>query len=117
MTPGSTFEGVSGNYGLLDQVAALEWVKRNIGAFGGSAGNVTIAGESAGALSVMYLMTAPAARGLFHKAVAQSAYMVSAPGLRFQMSSGSHLSSIRLSQIKHHMAPLNACSDTIKRSS
>ena len=75
-------DGVSGNYGLLDQIAALEWVQRNIGAFGGSAGNVTIAGESAGALSVMYLMTAPAARGLFHKAVAQSAYMVSAPGLR-----------------------------------
>lgn len=73
---------VSGNYGLLDQIAALEWVKRNIGAFGGDAGNVTIAGESAGALSVMYLMTAPAARGLFHKAVAQSAYMVSAPALR-----------------------------------
>ncbi|WP_447953760.1 carboxylesterase/lipase family protein [Sphingopyxis chilensis] len=79
-------DGVSGNYGLLDQVAALEWVKRNIGAFGGSAGNVTIAGESAGALSVMYLMTAPAARGLFHKAVAQSAYMVSAPGLRERLS-------------------------------
>src|SRR3546814_7606509 len=52
-------DGVSGNYGLLDQVAALQWVQRNIGAFGGSAGNVTIAGESAGALSVMYLMTAP----------------------------------------------------------
>lgn len=75
-------DGVSGNYGLLDQIAALQWVKRNIGAFGGSAGNVTIAGESAGALSVMYLMTAPPARGLFHKAVAQSAYMVSAPALR-----------------------------------
>src|SRR3546814_1412155 len=75
-------DGVSGNYGLLDQVAALQWVQRNIGAFGGSAGNVTIAGESAGALSVMYLMTAPAGRGLFHKAVAQSAYMVAAPGLR-----------------------------------
>ena len=73
---------VSGNYGLLDQIAALEWVKRNIGAFGGDGGNVTIAGESAGGLSVMYLMAAPAARGLFHKAVAQSAYMVSAPGLK-----------------------------------
>src|SRR3546814_20197461 len=73
-------DGVSSNYGLLDQIAALEWVQRNIGAFGGSAGNVTIAGESAGALSVLYLMTAPAARGLFHKAVAQSAYMVSESG-------------------------------------
>lgn len=75
-------DGVSGNYGLLDQVAALEWVKANIGAFGGDPANVTIAGESAGALSVMALMAAPSARGLFHKAVAQSAYMVSAPALR-----------------------------------
>ncbi|PKP99600.1 MAG: carboxylesterase [Alphaproteobacteria bacterium HGW-Alphaproteobacteria-13] len=74
-------DGVSGNYGLLDQIAALQWVKANVGAFGGDAANVTIAGESAGALSVMYLMAAPAARGLFHKAIAQSAYMVSAPGL------------------------------------
>ena len=75
-------DGVSGNYGLLDQIAALEWVKANIGAFGGDTGNVTIAGESAGALSVMYLMTAPKARGLFHKAIAQSAYMISTPSLR-----------------------------------
>jgi para-nitrobenzyl esterase len=75
-------DGVSGNYGLLDQIAALEWVKGNISAFGGDAGNVTIAGESAGALSVMYLMTAPKARGLFHKAIAQSAYMISTPSLR-----------------------------------
>lgn len=75
-------EGVSGNYGLLDQIAALAWVKANVGAFGGDPANVTIAGESAGALSVMALMAAPSARGLFHKAIAQSAYMVSAPALR-----------------------------------
>jgi para-nitrobenzyl esterase len=72
----------SGNYGLLDQIAALRWLKRNIAAFGGDAANVTIAGESAGALSVMYLMAAPEARGLFAKAIAQSAYMISTPQLR-----------------------------------
>lgn len=73
---------VSGNYGLLDQIAALQWVHDNIAAFGGDPGNVTIAGESAGALSVMYLMASPQARGLFHRAIAQSAYMISTPELR-----------------------------------
>ncbi|MGA9352951.1 MAG: carboxylesterase family protein [Terriglobales bacterium] len=75
-------DGVSGNYGLLDQIEALRWVKRNIGSFGGDPSNVTIAGESAGALSVMYLMAAPAARGLFSKAIAESAYMISMPELK-----------------------------------
>jgi para-nitrobenzyl esterase len=74
--------GVSGNYGLLDQIEALKWVRNNISAFGGDASNVTIAGESAGALSVMYLMAAPPARGLFAKAIAESAYMISTPELR-----------------------------------
>lgn len=73
---------VSGNYGLLDQIEALRWVNRNIKAFGGNPDNVTIAGESAGALSVMYLMVAPDAHGLFAKAIAQSAYMISTPQLR-----------------------------------
>jgi para-nitrobenzyl esterase len=64
--------GVAGNYGTLDQIAALEWVRDNIGAFGGDADNVTIFGESAGGESVMHMMTSPLARGLFHKAISQS---------------------------------------------
>lgn len=60
------------NWGTLDQICALEWVRDNIGVFGGDANNVTIFGESAGGSAVLSLMAAPAASGLFHRVVAQS---------------------------------------------
>jgi para-nitrobenzyl esterase len=64
--------GSLANYAIMDQIAALEWVRRNIVVFGGDPGNVTICGESAGGMSIHILMTAPAAAGLFQKAIVQS---------------------------------------------
>ncbi|MFX1340695.1 MAG: carboxylesterase/lipase family protein, partial [Promethearchaeota archaeon] len=64
--------GKTANVGLLDQVAALKWVKENIEAFGGDPKNVTIFGESAGSVSVCTLMAMPSAKGLFHRVIAQS---------------------------------------------
>lgn len=70
----------SGNYGILDQVAALKWVHRNIAKFGGDPGNVTIVGQSAGSMSVLLLQSSPLTKGLIHRAIGMSGGMGAGPG-------------------------------------
>jgi len=80
--PGLTKESgrnASGNYAILDQLAALRWVKNNIAAFGGDADNVTIAGQSAGSFSVNFLVASPLGKGLFQKAIGESGATFSTP--------------------------------------
>jgi para-nitrobenzyl esterase len=86
----------SGNYGLMDQQAALKWVQANIGAFGGDRTNVTIFGESAGGLSVHSQLASPGAAGLFHKAIVQSgAYSnLRMPSLAIAETTGTTLSTL-----------------------
>ncbi|HEY2560771.1 MAG TPA: carboxylesterase family protein [Caldimonas sp.] len=82
-------QGASGNYGLMDQQAAMRWVQRNIRHFGGDANNVTIFGESAGGLSVHAQLASPLPAGLFHKAIVESgAYALSQPSLTMAQASG-----------------------------
>jgi para-nitrobenzyl esterase len=92
-------DSASGNYALLDQIAALKWVRNNITAFGGDPSRVTIAGQSAGAMSVNMLIVSPLAKGLFHRAIAESGSSlgrmtmqslkdVEAAGVKFMESKG-----------------------------
>jgi para-nitrobenzyl esterase len=84
-------QGISGNYTLLDMVAALQWVQRNIASFGGDPGNVTIWGESAGASSVALLMVVPQAAGLFHKAIMNSPWSMYYPISRLREARGARV--------------------------
>ena len=81
----------SGNYGLMDQVAALRWVKQHIAGFGGDSANVTIAGQSAGSMSVNCLVASPLAKGLFNKAIAQSGASFARPAPTLQQAEESGL--------------------------
>jgi para-nitrobenzyl esterase len=72
LTAANEDKGLLGNYGFMDQVAALQWVKRNVAQFGGDPANVTLIGESAGGMSVNTMLTSPMAQGLFHRAVVMS---------------------------------------------
>lgn len=78
--------GTSGNYAFLDQIAALKWIKRNIAQFGGDPDNVTIAGQSAGSMSVNMLQASPLARGLFQRAVGMSGSLLEGPSALLTMT-------------------------------
>jgi para-nitrobenzyl esterase len=108
----------SGNYGLLDQIAAVKWVHENIAAFGGDPSRITIAGQSAGASAVHNLTASPMAKGLFHRAIADSGSGITAAGgrtlkdqeadgVRFAEAKGAHsLAELRAISWKDIIAPI-----------
>ena len=92
--------GVSGNYGVLDQIAALRWVQNNIAQFGGNPADVTIFGRSAGAYSICILTVSPLAKGLFRRAIMQSLPLMFQPALRLRTEYTSLRSAEALGQAK-----------------
>jgi len=80
--------GASGNYGILDHIAALEWVRDNISGFGGDPENVTIFGESAGGASIYALLATPLAEGLFHRAISESTWITPTNVTHLKRSNG-----------------------------
>ena len=87
-----------GNYGLLDIIAALEWIQRNIHLFNGNPNNVTVFGESAGASLISYLMVTPRSKGLFHKAISQSAAVGLAPDTHINKQVGFNISGVDIAK-------------------
>jgi para-nitrobenzyl esterase len=88
----------SGNYGMMDAIAMLQWVKRNIAAFGGDPGNVTVAGESAGAVMVGALVGSPQAKGLFTRAIAESGGWMGLTMGRMQQASTAEANGVKAMQ-------------------